>query len=326
MNDVNKPFMSRNTVTLLVSACIGMATLIVFVAHSTQVGRIQGYTLNEPLSIAPTYEAAARKELFVRLAQHYAAGVSPNNAYYLSLLDSFYIRMLSFITGHEPVISDPAFVDPLLQWGLVVKSGLFCIFLILVIFLILNKTYGNPFLLGIFILLFVGSSEVSTRGFEVKENLDMGVGILLVFSYFLYAQKHCLKASITTGIWVAVIGLIKTPVMLLTPILISSVRSGIAYGITIALTRNKKAPPSGGAGCSFVSGRSDQLYAGGLGTFGPFGNLELNGLAFVQRLEAFAFNVAVMNEDVRAVVGRDESVTLGVVEPLHFTGSHNKAP
>src|SRR3990172_3346970 len=60
-----------------------------------------------------------------------------------------------------------------------------------------------------------------------------------------------------------------------------------------------------------------------LGAFLTLAGLELDPRAFLQRLEALAEDVRVVDEEVlAALVGRDEPVPLRVVEPLHDSGCH----
>src|SRR5260370_39905375 len=54
----------------------------------------------------------------------------------------------------------------------------------------------------------------------------------------------------------------------------------------------------------------------------PFGTLlalELDGLAFIQRLVALLLDGGEMDEDVFAGVALDEAIAFGAVEPLHYT-------
>src|SRR5205085_8591192 len=56
-------------------------------------------------------------------------------------------------------------------------------------------------------------------------------------------------------------------------------------------------------------------------TFSALHEVEFHRLALCQRLEAVALNRAVMHETVSvAAIGRDESESFRVVEPLHLTG------
>ena len=59
---------------------------------------------------------------------------------------------------------------------------------------------------------------------------------------------------------------------------------------------------------------------------GAFGDIEINGRAFGQRLEALALNGGVMHKDVWPTLLRDEAEALGVVEPLDSTCGHYFGP
>src|SRR5438093_473300 len=65
----------------------------------------------------------------------------------------------------------------------------------------------------------------------------------------------------------------------------------------------------------------------GPGAPGALANLEFDLGALAERLEAGAGYVGVMDEDVlRPILGRDEAVALGIVEPLHGSACHNQIP
>jgi hypothetical protein len=61
----------------------------------------------------------------------------------------------------------------------------------------------------------------------------------------------------------------------------------------------------------------------GLEALGPLRNLELDLVTLVQATETVALNRSVMDENVCTLLTRDETETLGVVEPLHSTFFHN---
>jgi hypothetical protein len=64
-----------------------------------------------------------------------------------------------------------------------------------------------------------------------------------------------------------------------------------------------------------------------LGALGTLARLVLDLLALTEGLEAVSRDIRVMHEQVlRALVGRDESVSLGIVEPLDGSGSHVNLP
>src|SRR5262245_15409580 len=75
------------------------------------------------------------------------------------------------------------------------------------------------------------------------------------------------------------------------------------------------------AGGDAVSGSG--LDIRGLLALGPLGHLERHLLAFLEGLEPAHLDGREMREQIlAAVVGRDEPVALGSIEPLHRTGCH----
>src|SRR6185437_11498537 len=67
----------------------------------------------------------------------------------------------------------------------------------------------------------------------------------------------------------------------------------------------------------------DRLDRRSLGTLGPLRHVELHPLAFLQAAEALAGDGRKMDEHVRSpVLRRDETETLGVVEPFDRTETH----
>src|SRR5262245_11384626 len=62
--------------------------------------------------------------------------------------------------------------------------------------------------------------------------------------------------------------------------------------------------------------------ARGLQALRPTGDLELDALTFGQSLETLALDGREVHEHVLAAFLRDETKTLGLVEPLHGTTSH----
>src|SRR5262249_4394214 len=73
---------------------------------------------------------------------------------------------------------------------------------------------------------------------------------------------------------------------------------------------------------------ADLLHVLGGRTFGALHDVELNTLAFGQRLEPLSFDRRVMNEAVLLpIIARDEAKPLAVVEPLDGSGrTHPRAP
>ena len=119
-------------ITTLIILCIVVFSLITLIANSAQFGIIMPYTHDEAHNTGPAYEAAFRKELFIRYAQNYTAPESVATSY-SGVIDSLYLRLISFLSGRRPIIEDPEFVDPLLQWFIIVKRGVFSIILLIVI-------------------------------------------------------------------------------------------------------------------------------------------------------------------------------------------------
>src|SRR5205814_4418006 len=61
----------------------------------------------------------------------------------------------------------------------------------------------------------------------------------------------------------------------------------------------------------------------GLETLGPLHDVELQTLAFGQRLEAFARDRRVVDENILTAFLLDETKTLRFVEPLHVPDRHS---
>src|SRR5213075_663249 len=105
-----------------------------------------------------------------------------------------------------------------------------------------------------------------------------------------------------------------------------------SFAIVLLCSRvgsNKKRGPPGvvqtgpafsGSSASYDLGAELGDVLGG-GTLLALHDVELDALAFGRRLEAAALNGGVMNEAILlSVLGGDETKSLGVVEPLHFSG------
>jgi len=61
---------------------------------------------------------------------------------------------------------------------------------------------------------------------------------------------------------------------------------------------------------------------GGLVALGALGHIELDRLAFIQRLVSLTLDRGVMYEDISATITGNESKTFFVVEPLYFSINH----
>src|SRR5262245_10568299 len=77
---------------------------------------------------------------------------------------------------------------------------------------------------------------------------------------------------------------------------------------------------------SFYSGRLRLPDVRGLEPLGPLHDVELQALALGQRLEAFARDRRIMNENVFSAFLLDETETLCFVEPLHIPNRHSDSP
>jgi hypothetical protein len=94
----------------------------------------------------------------------------------------------------------------------------------------------------------------------------------------------------------------------------------------------KKTPRYNGAGFFFLTligktpDRNDldsHFDAGSLGALGARGDLELHAVAFLEATEALRINCREVNEHIfPTVLRRDETETLGIVEPLDRTETH----
>src|SRR3954453_3975589 len=82
-----------------------------------------------------------------------------------------------------------------------------------------------------------------------------------------------------------------------------------------------RSPAAGPFGTT--SGASDGAHRVGLRAFLALGDLELDPLAFFERLVAVGLDGAVVNEDVTAAIHGDEAVALLGVEPLDRALCHN---
>jgi len=54
--------------------------------------------------------------------------------------------------------------------------------------------------------------------------------------------------------------------------------------------------------------------------------IELYGFALPERFKTFAQDVAMVDEDICAIIRGNKTVTLGTVEPFDLSGSHASAP
>jgi hypothetical protein len=76
-------------------------------------------------------------------------------------------------------------------------------------------------------------------------------------------------------------------------------------------------------------GREDCLdlyHTLGLGAFFSLNHFEFHFLPFFQALEAFTLDVAVVHEDIGAIVLGNKSVALGITEPFDFASNFHSCP
>jgi hypothetical protein len=79
----------------------------------------------------------------------------------------------------------------------------------------------------------------------------------------------------------------------------------------------KKTGPDVVRACKGLSPGLELYNVGCFGAFGRVDNVELNLLAFSQRLKAAVLNVAEMNEHIAAFFTGNESKAFGIIEPLY---------
>lgn len=80
------------------------------------------------------------------------------------------------------------------------------------------------------------------------------------------------------------------------------------------------------SGCIGVGSELESGDSVGLEAFGAFFDFELNLVAFIQGLKAFAVNGLEMNENVFTAFALDETKTFGFIEPLHDSLFHGVSP
>src|SRR5262249_17811156 len=91
--------------------------------------------------------------------------------------------------------------------------------------------------------------------------------------------------------------------------------------------RTSPGPHLGGPGGTLRGAEpSDFPDVSGLETLGAARDVELDAVAFGKGFEALSLDRGVVNEHVLAAVLRDESVPLGLVEPLHSSVCHASVP
>jgi hypothetical protein len=84
-------------------------------------------------------------------------------------------------------------------------------------------------------------------------------------------------------------------------------------------TLQKKSPRKRGLG---LKRRSGLGHVCGQWALGALADLEFDFLSFVESPEAFSFNVGEVDEDIIPGLLLDETISLGLVEPLYFTAQN----
>src|SRR5690606_3385069 len=75
--------------------------------------------------------------------------------------------------------------------------------------------------------------------------------------------------------------------------------------------------------CKRACGRSGRHDVGRLRALRALHDVEADALAFLQRAESLGVDGGVVHDHIRAaILGSDETATLGVVEPLHGAETH----
>lgn len=90
------------------------------------------------------------------------------------------------------------------------------------------------------------------------------------------------------------------------------------------LTKNTKGQPRG---CPLSDCRSGlrRLYILCLPALGAFDHIELDLLTFLQAAESICLNRREVHEYIFSILAADETITLGVVKPLHCSCFHGVA-
>src|SRR5438874_910698 len=121
---------------------LGLFSLAIFAARSPGFSLFSPYSLAESHTVAPIWESAARHEPFFRCSRHYASGEAQCTSLSV-MVDSLFIRWISAQTGRTPPVTDPEFVDPTLQWFLVLKHGVVVTLLLLLATLLVSRITGS---------------------------------------------------------------------------------------------------------------------------------------------------------------------------------------
>src|SRR5690606_11964154 len=99
-----------------------------------------------------------------------------------------------------------------------------------------------------------------------------------------------------------------------------------AMGFSDLAKNQKKAPPGRGFKNFFADISGGRLYPCRLCTLRTLGDFVLDTQAFLETAKAFRIDRRIVHEDIgAAVLRRDESESLGVVEPLHCAVLHDSS-
>ncbi len=213
----------RDLSLIFLSFCIALASGLYLAGNSAQLRALSAYTQDEPHPVGPTWEAAARKDLWNRCSRHYAGPVSQCSAYNV-WIDSTFIRLAGALRHTQPAISDPEFVEPNLQRDLVLKRGVFVSLLIGLSFFLLTRFFGNPFWAALPLLLWLSTPEIQSRGFEINVNGEFGAAIFFLFCMSLSRSRF--RASFLGSCFAGLIAAIKLP-------LVAMALPGLSWGVPL---------------------------------------------------------------------------------------------
>lgn len=230
---------------ILIPVILLATALAAFSVTSNNLFLFSAYSLEEPHPIGPVWQAVADKSLMIKVANVYTSPVMISTSY-SALIDSLFIRAVSFFTGNEPVISDPEFADPVLQWFLIFKHGVFCLALFIGNYFLLRRVLGSATLSGIVHLLFIWSIiavispdsaiRIALPVFQASTNSEATFLSFFLFSLFLY---YFLNPEKRAGVWTGVLSAYSATVRLqVVPFAfapLNSVKSWIAFFITAFL-------------------------------------------------------------------------------------------
>ncbi len=182
------------------------------------------HSLDEPHVLGPSWEVAAREELLLRCGSNYAVGVSTCSSF-SGVIDGIYLKIASVLTKQTISLKDPEFVNPLLQWLLVVKRGLLIAFLLVFCWKNLVLVTAHRLLSFFTVLGFCLTPELLARGFEVSVNGEAGAGIFFIFTVFLRNLKTGQKTRDWESIVAGSLAAVRIPVLLFSFLTVRSPRN-----------------------------------------------------------------------------------------------------